>query len=249
MNTDNVVSSMGYETSQLPQKSRFAKIGARNVLLLILISALSVTTVVLYFMYADLKDETDPNQRDFNEVTTNVKQLVNVEEDEKINVARIDNIETLKAENANFYKNAQNGQYLVVFPKSQRVVIYDKTENRIVNFSTYSIKVDVIPEDQIENSEKPLTIEIRYASGVSEQTVENVKKALESASTNYSITSTIQTDTSFKGLTVVLLNREAKPKMSQNLIAHSGTNSITETLPDGEQPSDADAVILLGETN
>jgi hypothetical protein len=37
--------------------------------------------------------------------------------------------------------------------------------------------------------------------------------------------------------------------MSQNLIAHSGTNSITENLPDGEAPSDADAVILLGSTN
>lgn len=231
------------------KKNLLVKFGVRNFILVLLIAALTITSAVLYLMYRDLKNETDPDQKAFNTVITNVKELVNIEGDEKINVARIDNIETLRTQNTNFYKNAENGQYLVVLPKSQRVVIYDMETDRIVNFSTYSIKVDVIPEDQIDASEKPLTIELRYAPNVTEQSVENVKKALETASQNYEVMATTQTDSNLTGLTVVLLNREEKPKMSQNLIAHSGTNSITENLPEGEAPSDADAVILLGTTN
>ncbi len=245
----NASHSIDVTVPQQAKRNLISRIGIKNIVLVLLIVGLTITTILLYLMYTNLKDETDPNQKDFNTVTTNVKKLINIEEDEKINVARIDNVDTLRQENANFYKNAANGQYLVVLPKSQRVIIYDKATNRIVNFSTYSIKVDVIPEDQIDTAEKPLTVEIRYAMNVTEQTVENVKNALESASQNYEVIATTQTDNDLEGLTVTLLNRQEKPKMSQNLIAHSGTNSITENLPDGEAPSDADAVILLGSTN
>jgi len=208
----------------------------------------------LYFKTAQENEELrnslpdNTSVEEYNEIVTNIKSLVEIGPDEKINVARIDNPEVLQTQNAKFYAEVKAGQYLVVLPNSQRVLIYDKDLNKIVNFSSYTIKVEIIPEEEIPDSEKPLTIEIRYTADVTAETLDQVKTALQEASNNYIIEVLTQTTNSYEGLTIVLLNREAKPMMSQNIIAHSGTNSIAETLPEGEEASTADVVLILGKT-
>lgn len=223
--------------------------------IIVLISILAVAVGVLGFLYWDSKQENqelksqqnvDATSKEYQEVVDAVKSLVEIPEDERLNVAKVDNPETLKEQNAEFYKNVEVGQYLVVMPKTQRVLIYDKAKNKVVNFSSYTIKVELIPENEIDASEKPLTIEIRYTSDVTQETLTQVQNALKEASANYSIISTSKTTATTEGLTVVLLNREKKPKMSQNIIAHSGTNSITDKLPEGEASSTADVVLILG---
>jgi hypothetical protein len=46
-------------------------------------------------------------------------------------VARVENVDTLKKSNPDFYKNVAAGDYLILYP--QRAVIYRKTENKIMN--------------------------------------------------------------------------------------------------------------------
>ncbi len=186
------------------------------------------------------------NTQEYQEILASVRSLVDLDESEEINIARIDKPEDLILQNPSFYKDVKAGQYLIVFPTSQRVMVYDKTDNKIVNFSSYTIKVELIPEDEIEESKKPLTIELRYTSNVEQETVDEVVTTLEEASENYEIVSVSNTFNTYeKPLQVILLNRVAKPKMSQNLVAHVGSKEVVDQLPSGEENTDADAVIIL----
>lgn len=188
---------------------------------------------------------------EYNEMVSKIRKLVAIPEDEKVNIARIDNADTLKQQNPDFYKDVKQGHYLVVMPSSQRVLIYDKEQNRIVNFSSYSIKVEIVPEKDIDPAEKPLTIEIRATSFADQAKVAQLTDALKKTSPNYKVTVVKNSDKNpdFKGIQVVLLNRQRKPKMSQNIIAHVGSNNIIEKLPEGESSSNADVVLIVGRLN
>jgi hypothetical protein len=54
----------------------------------------------------------------------------------------------------------------------------------------------------------------------------------------------------YKALTVVIQNKSKKPSMSQNLqnqvTASPGNKTLLESLPEGENPSNADVVIIIG---
>lgn len=191
----------------------------------------------------------EESSKEYKEVLSAIQKLIKVDDGEKVNIARIDDPAKLTAQNAEFYKDAKVGDFLVVLPNSQRVIVFDKTENKIVNFSSYSIKVDLIPESEIAQSEKPLYIEIRYLDNVSQEAITNAQKNLQTASTNYVITNTIPVTSStlnLNGVMLVLLNKDQKPKMSQNLIAHVGTTNIQAEIPSGEAASQADAIIYIG---
>ncbi len=238
------------------KKSKKKNSNTTLIPLLALVFLLVVAVGVLGFLYLDSKKEVDElksqqqvdnTSEEYNEIVEELKSLIVVGEDERLNIARVDKPDVLKEQDPKFYADVQIGQYLVVLPKSQRVLIYDKENKKIVNFSSYTIKVDLIPEDQIPESEKPLTIEIRSVSDVTEETVTQVQGALTNASPSYSITGTSKTNgEGYEGITLVLLNRDAKPKLSQNIVAHTGTNNILDQLPEGEAGSEADVVIILG---
>lgn len=246
------------ETTQQVASQKTKSKGSNTTLipLLALVFLLVVAVGVLGFLYLDSKKEVDElksqqqvdqTSEEYNQIVEELKSLIVVGEDERLNIARVDKPEVLKDQDPKFYADVLLGHYLVVLPKSQRVLIYDKDNKKIVNFSSYTIKVDLIPDDQIPASEIPLSIEIRSVEGVSAETVAQVEEALKNASANYSITSTGQaTNQDYEGITLVLLNREAKPKLSQNIVAHTGTNNILDQLPEGESSSQADVVLILG---
>ncbi len=54
-------------------------------------------------------------------------------DDEKPTVATVDNAEALRAANQEFYKNAQDGDYLILYP--QRAIIYREDESKIINIA------------------------------------------------------------------------------------------------------------------
>lgn len=223
---------------------------------IVAIIVLLLAVAVLGYLYFDSKSENiklkkneqniEQTSEEYKEITALVGDLVDLAEDENLNIARVDDPKVLIQQNQEFYKDVKEGHYLVVMPKSQRILIFDKEKNKIVNFSSYSIKVELIPEDNIPASEKPLNIEIRHTGTVDQQTIERVEQVLREASQSYNIVGISQTNVNHTGFSIVLLNRQNKPNMSQNIIAHSGTNTIHETLPAGEASTNADVVLLIG---
>lgn len=218
----------------------------------------------LGYLYVQTKQENDKLRQDVNGVTTTetetsqirqmVKELITVSSTEALNIAPIEtqeNLAQLKQQNPDFYKDAIVGQYLVVMPDSKRVLIFDKDLDKIINFSSYTVSLPTISESEIPDSEKPLSIEIRYTDDIDSATLNGVVQALQKASSSYDIISTESaSNNSFTGITVVLLNKAAKPNMSQNIVSSAGSQSkVLEQMPDGEATSSADVVIILGRLN
>ena len=241
--------SQAFSDKQLHSQGKKFKINKEKLIKFlpyIVLIALAAMTAFLGYSYYDLKKGYDPQTAEFKEITENIKTLINISEDEEVRVAKITDLEKLKEQNEQFYKDAKNGQYLVVLPESQRVLIYDTESKKIVNFSSYNIQVELIPEDQIEATEKPLTIEIRVDGQAEAGIGEGIKSGLEKLSTNYKVLAVNKTTNSYEGIKLILLKQAAKPKMSQNIIAHVGTNEIAEIMPENEANSSADVVIFIG---
>lgn len=229
----------------------------KNVLfslaIVLLLGTLGVTSYLYYSALQENKELKESSvagtstDQEVTKVVENLKKLVEIDPNEKLNIEKVTNIEKFTEQDPEFYKNLQIDQYVVVLPDSQRLLIFDAKLNKIMNFSNYTLNVEIIPEDKIATTEKPFYIEIYTTSSVTNQQVEDVKSALTKLSSNYIIKEVKQAlKTDYQGVQVVLLNTKNKPSMSQNFLGHVGTNKISEKMPDGETASTADGVIILG---
>ena len=73
------------------------------------------------------------NQQETDQVVSSLSKIIVPEGEDKPTVARVENPDTLKKANQDFYKNVQVGDYLVLYP--QRAIIYRLGENKIVNIA------------------------------------------------------------------------------------------------------------------
>lgn len=81
----------------------------------------------------------DPEtQKTIDNVVARVVELAKIEGDAKPTVGRVANVDNLKKENPEFYENAQNGDYLVIYPNV--VFLYSPTGDNIVKVAEVSAK-------------------------------------------------------------------------------------------------------------
>jgi hypothetical protein len=258
---ENPVSPFGNQSAPVSQKKGDKKHSKRNyksiALSLVAVAILGAGGYVYYTkeqqitqLQEQVAGTNTSSNKEFKEILTEVKKIFTIPEEESVRIALVDDPQLLIDENPTFYKDVQKGQYLVIMQTSQKVAIYDRTQNKIINFSSFALNFDTIDENTIAASEKPLNIEIRTQAGVDQTSIDKVKETLKKASANYKIVSVTQTNkTDYSGLTLVLLNKTGKPNMSKNLISHTGTTNVVDKLPDGENSSNADAVIIIGKIN
>ena len=79
---------------------------------------------------ADVAGESASN--DSQRILDMLEQHMILPEDDKPVMASIKDVSKLK-EDSNFYKNAENGDRLIVFPGSKRAIIFSTDDNIIVN--------------------------------------------------------------------------------------------------------------------
>jgi hypothetical protein len=97
-----------------------------------------VGTFVFYQKYQDVKSNPAQAQKAQNSAETQrvlaqLKKVLRVDETEAPTVARVEDPAKLKTANAEFYKNIEKGDYLVIFPK--RAIIYRESANQIINIA------------------------------------------------------------------------------------------------------------------
>lgn len=95
-------------------------------------------TVVFYNKYQDVKQDPTQvqkaqNSADTQRVLTELKKVLRVDETEAPTVARVEDPAKLKKANAEFYKNVDKGDYLIIFPK--RAIIYREQTNQLINIA------------------------------------------------------------------------------------------------------------------
>lgn len=71
------------------------------------------------------------NQEESDRVINALNLVLYTETENAPTVARIEDPDVLKQANPDFYKNAQVGDYLILYP--QRAVVFRESENRIIN--------------------------------------------------------------------------------------------------------------------
>jgi hypothetical protein len=92
----------------------------------------SATAVVFIVKYNNLKK--DPNltaQNTKQTIVDNVSKLYDVPQEEPT-LAKVSEAEKLKKEQ-DFFKNAQNGDYILVYPNAKIGILYRESTNKIIN--------------------------------------------------------------------------------------------------------------------
>lgn len=79
---------------------------------------------------------------EIEEVISMVGRLIILPEDLKPNIATIENVDKLREKESNFYKNAENGDKLLIYP--DQVILYNSKRNIIVNVAP------IIPDTYIK---------------------------------------------------------------------------------------------------
>ncbi len=200
-------------------------------------------------------------QRQIASVVSSIGKLMIVPKGTPV-LATVKDVSKLKKQQT-FFRNAQNGDNLVIFPQSGRAVIYSpsrnlivnvgpvkypKTPNTVSNSSRSSGSVTGLQKTNsavtVANSGK-ITVDVRNGSektGLATAVAKNIEKK--------SLYSVIKIDDAskhdYKKSFVVDITKKSSESSSINSLAKSLRATVISELPYGEKPSNADVVIILG---
>ncbi len=150
----------------------------------------------------------------------------------------------LLAKEQKFYQDAQNGDYLVVYPKAAKAIIYSPKRNVLVNVGPLIGQAPTpTPEPQVIH-ESPLMIEIR--NGTSKSGLANTIKQRLETNALFKVTEAIDAGKKDYEKTIIVdtgktNNKEAIQQLSQVL----GVQTISK-IPTEEKTTNADVLVILG---
>ena len=110
-----------------------------KALIVVLILIASVGASLYFWQEAQDAKSTTPdaiaskNQEESSQIIGQLSSIILIQTESDPTVARVENPETLKAANPDFYADVQEGDYLVLYP--QRAIIYRAPENKIINIA------------------------------------------------------------------------------------------------------------------
>jgi hypothetical protein len=100
-----------------------------SILIIIIIALLGYAVYDKFFATTTL--ETQLSEKEIKSLVVKVSKLINVPEELPV-VAKIIKAEELMAEQK-FYTGSKDGDYLIVFPTTQKAMIYRESEDRLIN--------------------------------------------------------------------------------------------------------------------
>lgn len=142
---------MEQQTSK--QRSTF-KFGWKAWLVLVLVVA-SFGTAAYFWNEAREANSRTPeatearNAEETEKVVAELKQILLIEDTNDPTVARVEDPSVLQQSNPDFYKNAQTGDYLVLYPT--RAIIYRSEGRQIINVAPV-INANNLTQDQVGES-------------------------------------------------------------------------------------------------
>jgi cytoskeletal protein RodZ len=236
----------------LEGKSKKFKITKESLLIIIIILLLIALGGIGYLYMTEKKRAENPTQvatEEAQKVKDNVGKLIMLDESEEPTIATIIDIEALKTENPEFYKDASNGDKLLVY--SQRAIIYNQEKNIIVNVAPVirqpgeeEVQTDTEGESEVVDS--TLSIELRNGSttvGVTQAYEDQINAQFGD---DYTVaTKANAANSNYEGITVYDLSNGAKSELIKTLADEFSVTVETE-LPEGEATSDAEVVVIIG---
>lgn len=173
------------------------------------------------------------------EILAKVGKLMVLPTDEEPTIASVTDAEVL-SQYQPFFRNASNGDKVILYVKSGKSIIYSPDKNIIVNVGTISVRGNNAGALDPKN---PLKVEIRKG-GASQERVDVLAEQLKQVVTITEVISAANQD--YKGPVIVALTKdEARLQQAQVFAANLGVQ-LTSELPAGEAPTDAEVVVIVG---
>lgn len=225
------------------------KISLKTILRVVVVLGLMGFAGWSFFKYqqaqTQVKELSNPDSqqeaiaKEREEVLAQVGKLMILPEDEEPTIATVTDAEVL-SQYQPFFRKASDGDKVIIYVQSGKSIIYSPEKNIIVNVGTISVQGNNALKLDTEN---PLNVEIRMG-GASQERVDvlteqlakvvNVTDVVEAASQDY------------QGPVIVALTEdEERLKQAQIFSANLGVQ-LTTDLPEGEAPSDAEVVVIVG---
>lgn len=136
--TDNVEAKTSNIKQASTKRVRVKKLPFNwKVIAVMVVIVLALGTAFYYWNEAQTAKSSTPeavaakNQEESARVIESLSLILYTESEDEPTVARIEDPEVLKNANQDFYKNAQTGDYLVLYPN--RAIIYRETEKQVIN--------------------------------------------------------------------------------------------------------------------
>ncbi|MBN2015703.1 LytR C-terminal domain-containing protein [Candidatus Dojkabacteria bacterium] len=235
------------ETSSKPQKR------TKEIILLLFIFLLLAALGVVGYLYIQERnkpeDTTQAATEEVKRIKEDVGKLILLPEDVEPTIATITDVERLREENADFYKDAENGDILLIYPK--RAIIYSPSKNIIVNVAPIIRQptgegVQPETEEQTPDELGSLNIELRNGSTTGGVTNDYEDKIEEVFGDTFTVTGKNDAmNKKYTGVVVYDLTGGAK-EASVQALAEELSATIETILPTGEASSEADVVIIIG---
>ncbi len=110
----------------------------KNILLILIVLIFLTVMGFLVYQYVILKNQVDlqSQQSTKESIISNLTDLIILPDESNPKIATISNIDQLKNEDPEFYKNAVNGDTLIIF--TSEAIIYRASVNKIVNVAQIS---------------------------------------------------------------------------------------------------------------
>jgi len=145
-----------------------------------------------------------------------------------------------------FYLDAQNGDYLVVYPKAAKALIYSPKRDMLVNVGPIigpKTTPEITPE-ALTNQPVPLKVEIR--NGTSKSGLANTIKQRLETNALFKVTEAIDAGKKDYEKTMIVDTGKTNNKDAVKQLSGILGAQITEKLPAGEKETSADVLVILG---
>ncbi len=186
-----------------------------------------------------VRDGIDPKQ--ISDVVARVRELVATKADEQPTVATVQDISILRPQNPALYRDAENGDRLLVW--SDKAVVYSVSKDRLLVVIPVSATPQAAPVQASPSGTEPaVTIEVRNGSATlgAARTLSDVLKAdgfqaLEPAEAK---------DKAYSATVIYNVTGKTIPKTLEKLVQATGAKVVTSLA--GEKASLADLLIIVG---
>lgn len=240
-----------FKSKSARRVAAFLKSQSKLLIIIILVSLASW----LFYNYREVKKEvvrlsTPEGQQALLDQQTEdtierIKKHMVLPEDEGPTVVTITDIDLL-AEQQPFFGGAQNGDKVLVYVGARKAIIYSPERDIVVNVGTIVAGNEDVVVDEPENEFWMLDIEIRNGTDAP-SLAQTISSQLTTTNENFNIVNVSDSENKEISQTVIVDMGKTNNKDLISSVGNILGVTTTNLIPEGEEDSDAEVLIILGE--